>query len=173
MKKALIYISFLFTLLATACGDRTPVIELEPENSAVVKENMINANRLVIQSESTQIESYIQRRGWTMSQLPSGAFFREYTRGTGAAIQPQETVEVTYRLESLDGTAIYTKQIDTLEVGKRQITTALDDLLQQMHYGSQAWLIAPSNSAYGVVGDGDRVQPRMVIIYNVYNVKRI
>lgn len=108
-----------------------------------------------------------------MQPLPSGALYREYTHGTGAPIAAPDQVEVTYRLEALDGTPIYTHQVDTLEVGKRQVTAALDDMLQNLHYGSQAWLIAPSNSAYGVVGDGDRVQARMVIIYNVTNIKKI
>lgn len=160
-------------MLASACGDRTPVIELEPDNSTLVKENMINANRVVIQSEATQIESYLKRRGWDMKALPSGALYKEYTHGSGNAILAEENVEVTYRLETLDGTAIYTNQIDTLQVGKRQVTPALDDLLQQLCYGSQAWMIAPSNAAYGVVGDGDRVGSRMVIVYNVINIKKI
>lgn len=163
----------ILALLATACGDRTPVIELEPDNSTLVKENMINANRVVIQSEATQIESYLKRRGWDMKALPSGALYKEYTHGSGNAILAEENVEVTYRLEALDGTAIYTNQIDTLQVGKRQVTPALDDLLQQLCYGSQAWMIAPSNAAYGVVGDGDRVGSRMVIVYNVINIKKI
>lgn len=163
----------ILALLATACGDRTPVIELEPDNSTLVKENMINANRVVIQSEATQIESYLKRRGWDMKALPSGALYKEYTHGSGNAILAEEKVEVTYRLEALDGTAIYTNQIDTLQVGKRQVTPALDDLLQQLCYGSQAWMIAPSNAAYGVVGDGDRVGSRMVIVYNVINIKKI
>lgn len=163
----------VLALLATACGDRTPVIELEPDNSTLVKENMINANRVVIQSEATQIESYLKRRGWDMKALPSGALYKEYTHGSGNAILAEEKVEVTYRLEALDGTAIYTNQIDTLQVGKRQVTPALDDLLQQLCYGSQAWMIAPSNAAYGVVGDGDRVGSRMVIVYNVINIKKI
>lgn len=173
MRKIALYILPVLALLASACGDRTPVIELEPDNSTLVKENMINANRVVIQSEATQIESYLKRRGWDMKALPSGALYKEYTHGSGNAILAEEKVEVTYRLEALDGTAIYTNQIDTLQVGKRQVTPALDDLLQQLCYGSQAWMIAPSNAAYGVVGDGDRVGSRMVIVYNVINIKKI
>lgn len=173
MRKIALYIFPVLALLVSACGDRTPVIELEPDNSTLVKENMINANRVVIQSEATQIESYLKRRGWDMKALPSGALYKEYTHGSGNAILAEENVEVTYRLEALDGTAIYTNQIDTLQVGKRQVTPALDDLLQQLCYGSQAWMIAPSNAAYGVVGDGDRVGSRMVIVYNVINIKKI
>ena len=56
--------------LTAACGDNTPVVELTQDNSTLVKENMINANRVVIQSEATQIESYVNRRGWKMKPLP-------------------------------------------------------------------------------------------------------
>lgn len=166
-------ILFSSLLLLVSCGDRTPVVELHPENSELVKENMINANRVVIQSEATQIESYIQRHGWSVHQLPSGAFFYPYTQGNGSAILTNDKVRVTYRLEGLDGTPFYTNQVDTLVVGHRDVTAALDELLQQLHYGSQAYLIAPSNSAYGVVGDGDRVPSRTVVIYNVNNIQKL
>ena len=167
MKKVrLILCLTTFAALLSACGD-TPVIELPTDQSGKVKEHMINANRVVIQSESTQIEQYIQRRKWHTSPLPCGAQCMVYTTGQGAIINPDDTVVVQYRLESLDGSPFYTHQCDTLVVGRRHATVALDDLLQQMRYGGQAWLIAPSNSAYGVVGDGDRVPSRTVIVYNV------
>ena len=160
------------TILAASCKDRTPVIEFTPDNSTVVKENMINANRVVIQSESTQIDAYLERRGWQMKSLPCGALYRMKSEGKGDLVQPDDTVIVTYRLEALDGTPFYTRQTDTLVVGRRQVTVALDDLLQQLRYGSQAQMIAPSNSAYGVVGDGDRVASRTVIVYDINEIKK-
>lgn len=174
MRKLLNILSLTLTAaLAASCGDRTPVVELQPEQSERVKENMINANRVVIQSEATQIESYVQRRGWSVRQLPSGACYYLYEQGGGDPILPNERVRVAYRLEGLDGTPFYTHQVDTLTVGRREVTAALDDLLQQLRYGSKAFLIAPSNSAYGVVGDGDRVPSRTVIIYNVTDVAKL
>lgn len=160
-------------LSATACGDRTPVIEVEEDNSSLLKENMINANRVVIQSETTQIESYVQRRGMEMKQLPSGAMYCETQHGAGPAINPEDVVEVTYRLEALDGTPFYKHQKDTLTVGHREVTVALDDYLQQTTCGSKACIIAPSNSAYGVVGDGDRVPSRTVIIYYIESINNL
>lgn len=169
---------FLYTLLAllllaAACGDRTPVIEQEPDRSTLVKENMINANRVVIQSETTQIDAYLRRRGWTVRQLPCGASYRLDHDGSGPQVLPNDTVRVAYRLEALDGTPFYTHQVDTLVVGRRQPTVALDDMLQQLRYGSRAHLIAPSNSAYGVVGDGDRVASRTVLVYVVSDIAKI
>ena len=94
-------------------------------------------------------------------------------RGKGAAVATDDTVAVQYRLEALDGTPFYTQQTDTLTVGRRQVTVALDYLLQQLPCGSKAWLIAPSNTAYGVAGDGDRVPSRTVIIYNIVSINKI
>lgn len=174
MKNLLRYSLFFAMLTAiTACNHRKPVIELEQDNSDLVKENMINANRVVIQSENTQIDSYVSRRGWKMNQLPSGALYMIVKQGQGEQIAPDDRVEVSYRLERLDGSPFYTNQVDTLTVGKREVTVALDEMLQQLNYGSQAWLIAPSNSAYGVVGDGDRVGSRTVIIYKINEIQRI
>ena len=170
MKRLIPYL--LLILLMASCGDRTPIVDLEPDNSTRYKENMINANRVVIQSESTQIEGYLQRRGMETKMLPCGALYHEYTHGNGTAINPDDTVVVTYRLEALDGTPFYTRQTDTLTVGRRQVTVALDDLLLQLPCGSQAWLIAPSNTAYGVAGDGDRVPSRTVIIYNIVSINK-
>ena len=160
------------TALATGCGDRTPTIEIEGDRVAAVKENMINANRVVIQSEATQIDAYIQRRGWKTTPLRCGARYLLLKKGEGASIQAEDTVVVTYRLEALDGTPIYRHQTDTLVVGHREVTPALDELLEELSYGSTCWMIAPSNSAYGVVGDGDRVASRTVIVYNIQEIKK-
>ncbi len=161
----------LAAALASAC-DRTPTIELETDKTAAVKENMINANRVVIQSEATQIDAYIQRRGWKTTPLRCGARYLLLEKGEGASIQAEDTVVVTYRLEALDGTPIYRHQTDTLVVGHREVTPALDELLEELTYGSTCWMIAPSNSAYGVVGDGDRVASRTVIVYNIQEIKK-
>ena len=170
MKQLVLYIAF--ALLAVACGDRTPIIDVESDDGNQYKENMINANKVVIQSESTQIDGYLQRRNMATKKLPCGALYNEYIHGSGEAINPDDTVVVTYRLEALDGTPFYTHQTDTLTVGRRQVTVALDELLLQIPYGSKAWLIAPSNTAYGVVGDGDRVPSRTVIIYNIVSINK-
>ncbi len=175
MKRLAIFPLFFITvmcLFVSSCHDRTPVIDLQPDNSTRYKENMINANRVVIQSETTQIEGYVQRRKMSTKSLPCGALYSEYAHGSGSPIQQEDTVVVGYRLEALDGTPFYTHQTDTLVVGHREETQALDELLLQLRPGSKAWLIAPSNTAYGVAGDGDRVPSRTIVIYNIETINK-
>ena len=175
MKRLSIFPFYFITVMClflSSCHDRTPVIDLQPDNSIRYKENRINANRVVIQSEATQIEGYVQRRKMSTKALPCGALYSEYSHGDGSPINPEDTVVVGYRLEALDGTPFYTRQTDTLVVGHREVTQALDDLLLQLNYGSKAWLIAPSNTAYGVAGDGDRVPSRTIVIYNIETINK-
>lgn len=175
MKRLAIFPFYFITVMClflSSCHDRTPVIDLQPDNSIRYKENMINANRVVIQSEATQIEGYVQRRKMSTKALPCGALYSEYAHGDSSPINPEDTVVVGYRLEALDGTPFYTRQTDTLVVGHREVTQALDDLLLQLNYGSKAWLIAPSNTAYGVAGDGDRVPSRTIVIYNIETINK-
>lgn len=157
---------------AMASCDNTPIIEVDNAQHSI-KENMINANRVVAKSEETQIDGYLQRRGWQMQELQCRARMRVYESGKGMAIANDDSVAVRYQLEALDGSIFYSNQIDTLVAGRQQVTIALDEALLKMHYGDKAWVIAPSDCAYGVVGDGDRVGSRTVIVYNILECKRI
>ena len=166
----LVLSSYLLLLFA-ACGDRTPVIEVD-KGGDPLKENMINANRIVAQSEITQINAYMERHAWKATPLVCGAYLEITAPGDGEAIAPDDRVVVTYRLESLDGAPFYTHQVDTITVGRRQQTLALDEALQQINYHAKARIIAPSGAAYGVTGDGDRVGSRTVIIYRIEDINK-
>lgn len=173
LKSLLVIVGMASMLMFASCRDNTPIIDLSENSGTGFKDNMINANRVVIQSENTQIENYIQRHGWTMEKLPCGAFYMVTDQGSSTAIANDDRVEVHYRLEALDGTAFYTHQVDTVVVGRSQGAVALDQMLTKLCYGSKATLVAPSNSAYGVVGDGDRVAARTVVIYKIDSINKI
>lgn len=154
------------TLMAVGCRD-VPVVETVDRKGDGIKENLINANRLVAQSEEVQIDAYVERRGWQMTQLGGGARVEELTTGSGRSIGYEDTVRLSYRLEALNGAVIYDDCTDTVVVGRLQPTRGLDAALRTLHYGSTARVILPSEQAYGVVGDGDRVKSRMVLVYHL------
>lgn len=161
----------LTAALAGGCRP-TPVIELDDDPQAAVKENMINANRVVIRSELTEIENYLRRRGWEAEEISDGIRLRVEQPGSGSSVQPDDRVVVTYRLEGLDGEPFYTRQRDTINVGRREATPALDAVVQRLRYGTQRTVaVAPSNSAYGVPGDGDRVKSRTVVVYLISDIE--
>jgi len=48
-----------------------------------------------------------------------------------------------------------------------QPNRGLDAALMTLRQGSQARVILPSEQAFGVAGDGDRIKSRLVLIYDV------
>lgn len=156
----------LATILAAACRE-VPVVELESAPSDSLRENLINANRYIAGSEETQMERYIERRGWQMTKLSGGARVMETSRGSGHKVEYEDTLTVSYSLEAIDGKMIYRQVTDTVVAGHLQPTRGLDAALLTLNHGSEAVVIMPSEQGYGVVGDGQRVGPRMILIYKI------
>lgn len=152
-------------LTLLSCGE--PPIVQQPDPQADIKENLINANKYISDSEETQIDEYVKRRGWKMQRINCGARIDEYQTTGGAALQWEEQVVVDYRLEALNGRVFYEQRTDTLTVGKQQPNIGLDASLLRLHHGSRARVIVPSNEGFGVVGDGERVKSRVVLVYDV------
>lgn len=156
----------LLLLLATACRD-VPVIDVAAPKGDSLKENNMNANRYLSQGEESQIEAYIQRRGWQMQRLNGGTRVMETSGASNQKIDYEDTVVITYDLEAISGESVYRQVVDTVVAGRLQPTRGLDVALRTLHRRSEAVVIVPSEQAYGVVGDGDRISTRMILIYKL------
>lgn len=162
----LLLVAVIACLTMVSCGD-VPVIDVQPDKGDTLKENLINANRYIAHGEEQQIDSYAQRRGWKMERLAGGARVMETRVGKGPAVGYEDEVVIRYRMEAINGTVIYDNVTDTVVAGRMQPTRGLDAALRTLREGSKAWVILPSEQAYGVAGDGDRVKSRMILVYEV------
>ena len=132
-----------------------------------LKENMINANRLIAKSEAQQIDSYISRRGWQMENVGDGVRLMVTSAGNGRRLQREDTVILTYSVEALNGISLYDSCRDTLVVGHLQPNRGIDAVLRTLSFETEAVAILPSEQAFGVVGDGNRIGSRMILIYKL------
>lgn len=155
-----------FLILFTSCRD-VPVVDIQPAKSDTLKESLIDANRHMARSEETQIDAYIARRGWQMQRLASGPRVMVTQRGSGSPIEYEDTISIQYNVEALGGQRIYTDILDTIVVGRLKPTRGLDAALRTLRRGDHARVILPSEQAYGVLGDGQRITTRMVLIYDI------
>lgn len=166
MKHTALHIMLLLILLATACKE-PPVINATQEQSNPYKENMINANKVINTAEDTQIKSYIERHKWNMRQLSNGSWIEETAIGKGTKVDYEDTIDITYKLESLNGNTFYEEKRESIIVGQNKPTVGLDRAVMDLHHGSKARIIVPSSLGYGVVGDGEKVTSRTVLIYHL------
>lgn len=146
------------------CHGDPPVVGVERAKQPDLKENMINANRTIAQSEETVIDEYVSRRGWPMKKLSSGARYWEYEIGDGKQVDYEDSVRVMYNIEAINGKKIYTGVEEIFVAGRRQEMIGLDDVVLHLHEGSKARVILPSSLAYGIGGDGDRIKQSMILV---------
>lgn len=166
MKTTAAHIVTLFAI-ALVCGcNQVPVVETATAKNDSLGEHLINANRYIAGSEAKQIDGYVERRGWTPTTLIGGTRVWETVAGSGR-IELDDTVVVDYRLEAIDGQVFYSHATDTVVAGRMQPTRGLDAALLTLSHGSEATVIVPSEQGYGVMGDGDRVGRRMILVYKV------
>lgn len=166
MKYRALIFGFLLSVAVAGCGD-VPVVDVQTPKGDTLKENLINANRYIANSEATQIEAYAARRGWKMAQLNGGARIMETRHGKGPKVEYEDTVSIRYSVEAINGATIYVNQEETVVSGQLQPNRGLDAALRALSQGSRARVILPSEQAYGVAGDGNKVKSRMVLIYDV------
>ncbi len=165
MRRTLLVIAC--TILAS-CHSDPPMVGRPSAPSRDIKENLINANRTIAQSEETAIDEYIARRGWkNMKRLDEGARVWEYQKGNGAKIDFEDSVTLTYNVEAINGKTIYNNIEDTYVAGRRQYMIGLDQAVMQLHHGSRAKVILPSNLAYGIGGDGDKIPQSAILVIDV------
>ena len=153
-------------LLLAACRD-VPAYNMASTPGDTLRDNMISANRIIAQSEEQQIDAYTSRRGWHTTKLAGGARVMTTRSGTGSAIGYEDTVDVAYSIEDLSGRTLYERQSEQIVCGRMQPTRGLDAALRTLRRGSHAVVILPSEQAYGVVGDGNRIGSRMVLVYKI------
>lgn len=174
-----------FSLLAAAlllCGtlfcscNNVPVVDIESPRGDTLSEHLINANRIHAKGEDNQIDNYVARRGWQVERLGGGARVMETVRGD-AAVVSGDSVAIAYSVETLGGDIVYSHSTDTVVAGRIGRThgyapIGLDAALRTLHYGSKAVVILPSEQAYGVAGDGDRIGARTVLVYRIEVVRK-
>lgn len=136
-------------------------------NTPDLKEHFINANRTIAQSEETSINEYVARRKWDMQKLPDGVRLWEYEKGCGPKVNVEDSVHIVYSVEAINGKLIYSDITDDYVAGRRQQMIGLDQAVLQLSVGSRAKVILPSNLAYGIGGDGDRIPQSAILVIDV------
>ncbi len=84
--------------------------------------------------------------------LETGGYWRRIVHRTvGNILQKEEHVDIHTRVYSLQGSMLVDAQ-QTVQVGKKEVPAAIDDILLQMRRGEVVSLIVPWYAAFGASG---------------------
>ena len=140
------------------------------QNSQELKENMMDANRIMHEHEEVDIENYIKRAGWEMTTSPTGLRYHVYEEGDGKVGEEGMVAIFNFETKLINGKVCYNSEENGTKqflIGKAIVERGLDEAMQFLKVGDRAKLILPSHLAFGLVGDDNCVPRKAILIYDV------
>lgn len=142
----------------------------EEKNIVLPENELISANKYLVNQDQESIKKYIERHNWQMKSLETGMWYMIYKKGKGKKIHEGSKVSYEYSIELLDGTQCYnskTEGMKTIVCGRGNIESGLEDGMLLLTNGDQAKFILPPHLAHGLIGDANRIPARSIIVYDV------
>lgn len=138
---------------------------------APAADELTAVHRQLQEQERQEIEAFIARRGRPLQRSGTGLYYDIYERNPqGATIARGDAVDMAYTLTLLNGAVLASSEEDGLRrwiVGGETGEPGLTELLLHMRRGEKAFAIIPSHLAYGLSGDGGRIPPKAVLLYDI------
>lgn len=159
---------FLLAITSISCNNNPPV--QDKQTAPDLKEPLINANRKAVDTETEQINDFLRRYKWDMTETGSGLRYWIYKNGSGSMISQGNVVEVDYTVSLLSGDTVYTSDEKGKLVfipGRAQVISGLEEGILLLKEGDHAKFIIPSHLAYGLIGDQDRIGKKATLVYDL------
>lgn len=161
-------ISILLILSFFSCG--RAVKDEKQIDPAVLKEPLIIANKNLVKSESEDIDNFIKRYRWKMSETGTGLRYMVYENGTGRKPVNGETVVIEYTVKLLSGDTVGSSLISgpsEFMIGKNNVIAGLHEGIMLLREGDKAKMIVPSHLAFGLTGLPGKIPPGSVLVYDI------
>lgn len=168
-RKIIIFItSAIMILFLAECNN--PTDKNQVKDPKKLKEDLIHANKAVVETESQQIDDFIERHHWPMKETSTGLRYFIYRKGNGPMPKEGSLVAVYYTISLLTGDTVYTSDQDgplRFVVGKAQVISGLEEGILLLRQGDRAKFIIPSHLAYGLIGDQKKIKEKASLVYDI------
>lgn len=134
------------------------------------KESIKEVNKLLVDKDTELIKSYVARRKWDMKVSETGLWYMIIKDTGGKNIKKGDHITFNYKTRLLDGTLCYSSDslgVKSIIVGQGGIEAGVEEGILLLRNGSKARFIMPPHLAYGLIGDGNRIPARAIIIYDI------
>lgn len=170
IKILLAFLVFAQILGFVACSDDVCDNQQKTENYRLKKESLEKANRYMVLEEKKEIEDYVERNHLNVEWIGTGLCYSIVKQGDTIPIEMGDIVSMDYEVRLLNDDLIYSSQesgIKTFVVGRGGVEVGLEETIVYLHKNDEAVVIIPSNSAHGLLGDGDRIPPKTTLVYKI------
>jgi FKBP-type peptidyl-prolyl cis-trans isomerase len=158
----------IITVLLISCKSKTRHYSIQEQQE--FKENLIKANKGLVEKDQENIADVVKRHGWNMTQTQTGLWYEIVKHGNGTKAKTGMTAHIKYSVQLLNGTECYNSDslgIKSFKIGQGGVESGLEEGILLLRQGDAARFIMPPHLAHGLLGDEDKIPPRATIIYNV------
>jgi len=131
---------------------------------------LLEANKKVVKTERRQIDDFIARYKWNLTETGTGLRYSIYEHGTGQKAVEGKIAVLEYEVSLLDGEIIYSSGQSGLKefrIGKGGVESGLEEGILLMKVGDRAKFIIPSHLAFGLLGDNNKISSKTTLVYDV------
>jgi FKBP-type peptidyl-prolyl cis-trans isomerase FkpA len=153
-----------------SCKNSSNIKAPESLNPDLIKEEMLQANKHLVDAENEQINSLIRRHGWKMQQTGTGLRYIITGKGNGPRATQGQIVRINYEVRLISGDLVYSSDQTgpkEFKIGSGGVESGLEEAILLLRKGDQAKLVIPSYLAHGLAGDQDKIPPKATLIYEV------
>ena len=150
---------FIILLLVFSCKKQQPQL---PANKSVENDTtcveMVEINRKLIEIEDSTLAVHLKNLETPFLRDSLGYWYQVHSKSVVKSTKSDSIFAIDYKVYSLAGELLI-KKTEKIETGKKQIISAIENILQKMTVGDSATLLSPWYLAYGTRGDGINVEP--------------
>lgn len=164
-------LSFVFCIVS--CTQKREKLD-EKEFKNIYGESLIKKNKKLVKEDEDIIRSFIKRKNWNMELTGTGLFYEIYKKSTGVKADSGKLAAINYKISLLDGTLCYSSGSlgpKTFIITQGGVESGLEEGILLMREGEKARFIMAPHLAYGLVGDGNKIPARSIIVYDVELIK--
>lgn len=170
MKVRLIAIYMIIALLFFSCDNVKNKKENQHIDDKQLELSLEEMNRKMLQYESELIDNYIEKNNLKVIKTGTGLRYQIFNEGDGNLIKKGDVVTLEYELSLLSGELLYSSENDgnkVFLVSRGGVETGLEEAVLKLKNNSEAILILPSHLAHGLLGDGNKIPPKAIIVYKI------
>ena len=163
----------IFLLLILGCSKPQPRRPINPKASTTIFQDNIETAKKMAKYEDEKILDFITKDSLKVYQNSSNGFWYTYkNKNLTDTISPKtgDVVEIEYDIRDLNDSIIYSKEelgVKTYRVDKEDFISGIQKGIKLMKIGETITFVIPSYNAFGITGDGNKIEMNKTIKSNV------
>lgn len=169
-----IYLNILsiivFVVMMFSCCNSSNNEKGKQNDKESVSESLIEINKELLSQESALIDEYVKKNNLDVVKTGTGLRYQIFESGDGDYINKGDVVALKYDIRLLNGDLLYSSDNEgykTFRVGRGGVESGLEEAILKLKKNSVSILIIPSHLAHGLIGDGNKIPPKAVLVYKL------